>query len=659
MDKELALKKIKVLSATLREHNYNYYMLDNPTIEDYEYDTLMRELRKLEEENPEYAFEDSPSKTVGGAINNSFAEVTHVIQMGSLQDVFSYEEIDDFVNKVCEKVENAEFVVEPKIDGLSVSLEYIDGVFVRGATRGDGFVGEDVTENLRTIDSIPKKIENAPHSLVVRGEVYMPTSSFIAVNENQELLGENPFKNPRNAAAGSLRQKNPSITKTRGLDIFVFNIQAIEGENITGHKQSLDLLKDYGFKVSPSYTVYTNAEDIKAEISRIGDMRGKYPFEIDGAVVKVDNLRDREMLGSTSKTPRWAVAFKYPPEEKETVLLDIEINVGRTGALTPTAVFQPVLLAGTTVSRAVLHNQDFIDEKEIAIGDTIVVRKAGEIIPEVVSAKHDSSREVYKIPSECPICGHTVVRKEGDSAIKCVNKSCPATAVRNLIHFASRDAMDISGLGVAVVEALFDNDIAKTADKLYSLELDTVSSLERMGKRSANNLLKAIEKSKSNGLERLVFALGIDGIGKTGSAILAEHFGSLEGIMGAKAEEITELEGFGEVMAVSVVDFFSDEGNKELVANLIAAGVNTVAEKKSGTTELLLGNTFVITGTLPTLSRNEATELIKQNGGKVSGSVSSKTNYLLAGEEAGSKLDKANKLGVRVISEQELLDMLK
>lgn len=659
MDSIEAKDKIAVLTEAIREHNYHYYVLDNPEIPDFEYDRLMQELRALEAAFPQLAEEDSPTKVVGGAISNTFAPVTHVVQMGSLQDVFSPEEVDAFFTRVVTRVANPVFVVEPKIDGLSVSLEYTNGKFTRGSTRGDGFVGEDVTENLRTISSIPKSLKEPIPYLEVRGEVYMPIESFERVIREQELNGEKLFKNPRNAAAGSLRQKNPRVTAKRGLDIFVFNIQQIQGKEISGHHASLEQLKAWGFRVSPSYNAFTRLEDIKAEIAWIGENRGKFSFDIDGAVVKVDDFTHRETLGATSKFPRWAVAYKYPPEEKETTLLDVEINVGRTGALTPTAIFEPITLAGTTVSRAVLHNQDFIDQKQLAIGDKIIVRKAGDIIPEVVSVScHHPEAAVYQIPMTCPACGQPAVRDLGDAVVKCQNVACPATRMRHLIHFASRDAMDIQGLGVAVVELLTEEGLVSSPADLYQLKVEQIAILERMGEKSAQNLINAIEKSKENDLSKLIFGLGIPNIGKTASGLLVQRFGSMEALMEAKVEEISQIEGFGQIMAKNVYDFFQNDQNRQLIHALKEAGVNMTGARPQSASELFAGKTFVLTGTLPSLTREQASELITQQGGKVSSSVSKKTGYLLAGEDAGSKLTKAQSLGVPILSEQDLLQMI-
>lgn len=648
------------LAQKLREQiNYYselYYEKDDPAISDYEFDKLMHQLIDIEEEYPQLLTPDSPTHRVGGRASNSFEQVEHVVQMGSLQDVFSDEEVVDFDRRVREVVSDPIYVVEPKIDGLSVSLEYRDGVLVRGSTRGDGFVGEDVTENIRTIRSVPLRLKRNIPFVEVRGEVYMPVASFEKVVAQQELKEEKPFKNPRNAAAGSLRQKNPKITAQRGLDIFVFNLQQIEGVQVSGHKESLDLLKELGFQVSPSYLAVDTIEKAIEEIRAIGQRRGEYRFDIDGAVVKVDSLAQREMLGATAKFPKWAVAFKYPPEEKITTLLDVEVKVGRTGALTPTAVFEPIQLAGTTVSRAVLHNQDFIDEKQIAVGDKIIVRKAGDIIPEVVAVAEHCGNPTYQLPEYCPSCHTKVVREEGEAAIYCPNIECPAQLMRNLIHFASRNAMDIDGMGPAVLEGLVNAGWVHSPADLYDLTEEQIASLERMGKKSASNLMNALEKSKQNDLSKVIFALGIPEVGEKTAAELASAFGSMEKLSWATLEQLTALDGFGEVIAQNIVSFFLEERNRVQIERLAKAGVNMESTKvKAGDT--FEGKTFVLTGTLPTLKRNEAKELIESLGGKVSSSVSKKTDYVVAGEEAGSKLTKANELGITILTEEQLLQM--
>jgi len=657
MDK-IPEQKIKELREALEYHSNRYYVLDSPEIEDYEYDKLLHELIDLEERHPEYMDENSPTARVGGKALNTFAPVRHPVQMGSLQDVFTLEDLEAFDVKVRETVECPLYVVEPKIDGLSVSLEYENGRLIRGSTRGDGFVGEDVTANLKTVRAIPLKLPKPLPLLEVRGEVYMPRGSFERLVETQELAGEAPFKNPRNAAAGSLRQKNARVTAGRGLDIFVFNIQRIEGAEITSHKQSLEFLRELGFPVSPGYSAHNEIGGAIREVERIGENRGGLSFDIDGAVIKVDDFAQREELGSTSKFPKWAVAYKYPPEEKETVLRGIEIKVGRTGALTPTAVFEAITLAGTTVTRAVLHNQDFINQKGISIGDTIVVRKAGDIIPEVVSVRvHQPEQPVYQIPGACPSCGTQAVREEGEAALRCPNLECPAQLLRNLIHFASRDAMDIEGLGPAIVRNLVENKLISSPAELYELRAEQLEPLERMGKRSAENLVNAIEASKQKDLGNLIFALGIRGIGQRAAQLLAQRFGDIDTIMRALPEDIESIDGYGGVMARQVHAFFEIEGNRHLISGLRDSGVNMLCAL-APTGDSLAGKTFVLTGTLPTLSRDDAKKWIEDAGGKTSSSVSKKTDYVVAGEQAGSKLTKAQQLGVTILTESELLEML-
>lgn len=658
MDFQTAQQRAQQLREQIEYYSKLYYEQDDPAISDYDFDKLMHELIDIEEAYPELLTPDSPTHRVGGKASNSFAPVEHVVQMGSLQDVFSSEEVEDFDRRVRETVPNPLYVVEPKIDGLSVSLEYRDGLLVRGSTRGDGFVGEDVTENIRTIASVPLRLKEAVPYLEVRGEVYMPVASFEKVVAQQELNEEKPFKNPRNAAAGSLRQKNPKITAQRGLDIFVFNLQQVQGKEILSHKESLDWLKALGFQVSPSYLRVDSIQKAIEEIGQIGQRRGAYSFDIDGAVVKVDDLAQRDLLGATAKFPKWAVAFKYPPEEKVTTLLDVEVKVGRTGALTPTAVFEPIQLAGTTVSRAVLHNQDFIDEKQIAIGDKIVVRKAGDIIPEVVTVAEHCGQPVYHLPEYCPSCHTRVVREEGEAAIYCPNIECPAQLMRNLIHFASRDAMDIDGLGPALLENLVNAGWVHSPADFYELKEEEVAKLDRMGKKSAANLMASLERSKQNDLSRVIFALGIPEVGEKMAALLAQQFGTMEKLSWATLEELTAIDGFGEVVAQNIVSFFLEERNRRQIERLARAGINMESKKvKAGDT--FAGMTFVLTGTLPTLKRSEAKELIESLGGKVSSSVSKKTSYVVAGEEAGSKLDKANELGIPLLSEEQLLQMAK
>ncbi len=660
MDKTAAEKRINELRDLVRYHSRLYYELDTPELDDYEYDLLYHELLDLELEYPEFITADSPTQKVGGAASLKFEPVQHTVQMGSLQDVFSYEELFEFDGRVRSVIDNPEYVVEPKIDGLSVSLEYRNGMFVRGSTRGDGFVGEDVTHNLITIASIPKKIDCPDVSyLELRGEVYISKETFKNLVDAQELAGEKPFKNPRNAAAGSLRQKDPKISAKRGLDIFIFNIQQCEGKTFASHSESLDFVKSLGFPVSVLYNRYSNIHDAVENIKYIGENRENFTFDIDGAVIKVNNLSDREQLGSTAKYPKWAVAFKYPPEEKTTVLLDIEVQVGRTGALTPTAVFEPIQLAGTSVSRAVLHNQDFIDTKNINIGDSIVVRKAGEIIPEVVALAAKGSREgTFKLPEFCPACGTKAVREADEAVLRCPNPNCPAQLLRSLIHFASRDAMDIDGMGPAVLTALVESKMIKSQPDIYTIKAQDIASIERMGEKSAANLISAIEKSKSAGLAKFVYALGIRNIGRKTADLLAEKFGNIDELMAADFDTLCSIDGFGEVMAKSLIDYFSLEESVKSINRFKEYGIDMTAEIREKS-DIFTGYTFVLTGTLPTMTRNEASDLIIANGGKVSSSVSKKTSYVLAGEEAGSKLTKAQSLGINIISEADLLEMLK
>lgn len=651
-------KKIEELRKTLRYHSDRYYNDDAPEIEDYEYDMMMRELKELEEKYPEYDAPDSPTKKVGGVADNSFESVAHSVRMESLQDAFSKDELREFSNRVEDTVSDVNYVVEPKIDGLSVSLEYRDGVFLRGSTRGNGDVGEDVSGNLRVIHNIPLKLNKSIPYIEVRGEVYMPKKSFEKVVDRQIINGEKPFKNPRNAAAGSLRQKDSSVTASRGLDIFVFNIQQIEGVELSSHKESLDFIKELGFNTIPTYKKVDNIEDAIAEIDRIGEARGSLEYDIDGAVIKVDDFSQRDILGSTAKYPKWAIAFKYPPEEKQTKLLDIEIAVGRTGVLTPTAILESVHLAGTTVSRATLHNQDFINEKGIAIGDVVTVRKAGDIIPEVLCVNEHNSNSVFKFPDVCPSCGEKVYRDEDEAAIRCINPECPAQLLRNLIHFCSRDAMDIEGLGPAIIETFVNEGmIAKTYD-IYNLDFNKILSLEGFKETSANNIINSVNNSKNNDLSKLIFALGIRHIGAKAGKLLADYFKDIDLVMNASVDDILQIDGFGKIMAESVVEFFSSDSTKELIEKLKEAGVNMKSTNVVEDTRFS-SMTFVLTGTLPTLKRAEATKIIESFGGKTSSSVSKKTTYVLAGEEAGSKLDKANKLGVQVISEEEFKEMIR
>lgn len=658
MDKEQIKSEYEQLCKQAEQHNFNYYVLDDPTIEDDEYDRLMRRIKEIEAENPEIVSESSPTQHVGGYAINTFEKVTHEVQMGSLQDVFSKGELYEFDERVKKAVGKAVYCVEPKIDGLSVSLEYKDGIFTRGSTRGDGFVGEDITKNLKTIKSIPMVLREKIPFIEVRGEVYMPKADFEKLVRKQLENDEQPAKNPRNAAAGSLRQKDSRVTASRGLDIFVFNLQRIEGRELTCHSESLDYMKSLGFNVIDGYKTFDNIEDAVSRIMEIGENRQSYSYDIDGAVIKVDDFELRNELGSTAKVPKWAVAFKYPPEEKETKLLDIEINVGRTGALTPVAVFEPVWLAGTTVSRAVLHNQDYIDSKDIRIGDIIAVRKAGDIIPEVVrSVSHAENSEPFVIPHICPVCHGKAERAEDEAVIRCVNIDCPAQLLKNIEHFASRPAMNIDGLGEAVVKQLVENRLISTVADLYGLQQQDLEMLPGFAKVSASKLIANIENSKTNSPDRLLFALGIKGIGQKNAQLLMKHFGSIEKLSETSSEEISTVENFGDILANNIFTALHEPHMTELIERLKSYGVNTVYQSDVKS-DKLAGLTFVITGTLPDMTRDEAKTLIEQNGGKCSGSVSKKTSYVLAGEEAGSKLTKAQQLGVTVISQQQLIEMI-
>ena len=657
MELEEARKLAGELAEKIRYHNRKYYEEDAPEIDDAEYDALYRRLEEIEAAFPELVTPDSPTQTVGGRPQSQFSPVVHTVPMESLHDSFSEQELVDFDRRVRAAAGDPVYIVEPKFDGLSVSAEYRDGVFVRGSTRGDGAVGEDITANLRTIRSLPKRLKEPLPFLEVRGEVYMSHRVFRELSAAQELNGEKPFKNPRNAAAGSLRQKDAKITAARRLDIFVFNVQQVDGAQLRFHDQSLRFLKKLGFQVPPFFTPCKTIREAVEEVRRIGDIRGTFDYSIDGAVIKVNSFAQRRMLGSTAKFPKWAEAFKYPPEERQTRLLRIELNVGRTGALTPIGVFEPVSLAGTTVSRATLHNEDFIRDKGIRVGDTVILRKAGEIIPEVVSVvSHARDAEPFRMPKTCPSCGAPVVREEGGAAVRCTNPECPAQLLRHLIHFCSRDAMDIDGFGPAVLQQLISAKLVASPADLFSLTVPQLAGLERLGQKSAENRVRALEKAKGNDLYRLVYALGIPHIGLKAARLLAARFGSMDAIFRAEEGEIASIDGFGEIMAQSVRRFFDLPNTAHLVGRLRDAGVNMQASKAAGDARLA-GKTFVLTGTLPTLTRAQATEIIEKHGGKVSGSVSKKTDFVLAGEDAGSKLEKANRLGIRVISEEELNEL--
>lgn len=653
-----AAARAKELRETLTRHGYLYYVLDAPEIADYEYDFMLRELEELETAHPELVTPDSPTQRIGGQALAQFAPVRHTVPMESLQDVFSEEEVRAF----CERMEKAlpggaRYSVEPKIDGLSVSLEYENGLFIRGSTRGDGQTGEDITQNLRTVRSIPLRLARPLPLLEVRGEVFMPLRRFERLVHEQEEREEKPFKNPRNAAAGSLRQKDPKITDARGLDIFIFNIQRIEGEAVDSQTGGYALLKELGFK-TVAHTLCGTADEVTARIRAIGESRGALPYGIDGAVAKLDSLPDRQLLGSTAKFPRWAVAFKFPPEEKRTTLLSVDVQVGRTGALTPTAVLAPVTLAGTTVARASLHNADFIAEKDIRVGDTVVVRKAGDIIPEIVAVAAHGCGQPYRMPAVCPSCGAPVAREEGEAVLRCQNPECPAQLLRHLVHFASRDAMDIEGLGPALAEALAGAGLVKSIADVYDLSVEPVAALERMGQKSAENLLAAIEKSKSAGLARLLFALGIRQVGQKAAALLAARFGDIARLRAATSEDLTAIDEIGGIIAENVVRFFALDDTARLIERLQAAGVRLTAAEAQAAGTRFAGLTFVLTGTLPHLTREQAKAAVEAQGGRVTNSVSKKTSYVLAGEDAGAKLTKAQALGVPVIDEATLQNML-
>ncbi|MGN0979497.1 MAG: NAD-dependent DNA ligase LigA [Candidatus Avoscillospira sp.] len=652
-------QEIEQLTRELERHNHLYYVLDRPEIADYEYDRMLRRLEELEAQYPEYASPLSPTKRVGGEALRQFEKVRHEVPLESLQDVFSFDELREFDARVREQVEDLEYTVEPKVDGLSVALEYVDGRFIRGATRGDGLVGENVTENLKTIRSIPLVLEGAPKRLIVRGEVFMPRAVFEALNAQREARGEALFANPRNAAAGSLRQLDPKIAAARQLDILVFNLQLAEGVEFGTHSETLDFLRSLRFKVIP-YELCRDMDAAETYVRRIDEGRYELSYDIDGAVIKVNRLQDRRLLGSTAKFPRWAAAFKYPPEIKPTVVQDILVQVGRTGVLTPKAVVAPVRLAGTTVTNATLHNQDFITEKDIRIGDTVLIRKAGEIIPEILEvdfSKRPADAAPYYLPETCPVCGAPVRRDEDGAAIRCTGAECPAQLARNLTHFVSREAMDIDGLGSAIIEQLISAGLVHTAADLYSLDREQVEQLDRMGKQSTDNLLRAIEASKENDLSRLLNAFGIRQVGTKAAKVLARTFGSLDALMAATVEELTAVPDIGAITAENLTEWFADSQSKDLIERLRQAGVNFESHEQVQDTRFA-GKTFVLTGALSLFTRDEATAKIEAFGGKAASSVSKKTTYVVAGENAGSKLKKANELGIPVLSEQEFLDML-
>lgn len=654
-------ERIKELKDKLNHHNYMYYVLDRPEISDYEYDMMMRELIKLEEEHPEFKTPDSPTQRIGGEPIKEFEPFTHVVVMQSLANAFTEGELRDFDRRVRSSVGDVEYVVELKIDGLSVELIYENGIFTIGSTRGDGFVGENVTNNLKTIKSIPLRLKDNLN-LIVRGEVFMPRASFEKLNEERELNGESLFANPRNAAAGSLRQLNPKITAKRDLDIFVFNLQRIEGVELKTHVEALEFLKEQGFKVSPHLKKCKNIDEVIEDINYIRTIRDSLPYDTDGAVVKVNDLEKREILGSTVKDPRWAIAFKYPAERQKTKVKDIIVQVGRTGALTPTAILEPVKIAGSIVSRATLHNEDYIKEKDIRIGDTVIIQKAGEVIPEVVSVVVEDRKgheKYFNMPDTCPECGATTVRLPGEAVTRCTGLNCPAKLKRGIIHFASKDAMDIDGLGPAVIGQLLDNHLIHNIADLYYLKYDDLIKLDRMGDKSVKNLLNAIEESKGRDLDRVIFGLGIDLIGSKAASILANHFKTMDSLEEATFDELTDIEEVGPKMADSIIAFFKEKQNREILDKLKKAGVNMVKKESENTSNIFDGLTFVLTGTLSNYTRDEAKKLIEERGGKVTGSVSKKTNYVVAGTDPGSKLSKAQQLGVKVIDEKEFENMLK
>ena len=652
-------EEMKQLRQTLNAHGYRYYVLDDPTISDYEYDHMLRRLEDLEREHPEEITPDSPTQRVGGPALKEFQQVEHPVPLESLQDVFDGDEVCDFLARVAETVPNAVYSVEPKVDGLSVALEYRDGVFVRGATRGDGRVGEDVTENLRTIRSIPMTLPEKLPRLIVRGEVYMSRAVFEELNAQREIDGQPLMANPRNAAAGSLRQLDPKIAASRKLDIAIFNLQLAEGKTFTTHAETMEYLTAQHFKVIPN-RCFSAAEDLLAEIDRLNDHRMEYPYDMDGAVIKLNDLALREKLGSTAKCPKWAIAYKYPPEQKPSELVDIVVQVGRTGVLTPKAVLKPVRLAGTTVTNATLHNQDYITQKDIRIGDTVIVQKAGEIIPEIVEVVRDKRPEgtiPYLLPAVCPVCGAPVSRDPDGAAVRCTGAECPAQLLRNLTHFASRSAMDIDGLGPAVMSQLVDSGLVSTAADLYDLKADAIAKLDRMGDKSADNAVKAIAKSKENDLWRLIFALGIRQVGEKAAKVLAQHFGTLDMLAAATQEELTAINDVGPITAAYIRSWMDNPQSQDLMARLKAAGVNCECKEKQ-LDNRFAGMTFVLTGALERFTREEAGEMVEKRGGKAASSVSKKTTYVVAGPGAGSKLRKAQELNIPVLSEEEFLDML-
>ena len=665
MNKEQAKKRIEELRNLVEYHAKKYYDDDKPEISDFEYDMLMVELRNLEKENPEFQSEESLTQKVGGHVKEGFAKVTHEVPLQSLQDVFSISEVKDFIEKIEQKakensIENVKYVVETKIDGLSAALEYKQGIFIRGATRGNGLVGEDVTENLKTVKTIPQTLKDKI-DITVRGEVFIAKDEFEKMNQEREENEEELFANARNAAAGSLRQLDSKISAKRPLDIYIFNVQKIEGKEFNSHYEELEYLEKLGFNVNPVRIYCNNMDEIEKAIGKIGEDRENLSFGIDGAVVKVDDLKFREILGTTVKTPRWAVAYKYPPEKKETILKDIICQVGRTGVITPMAILEPVKVAGSTISKTTLHNEDFIKEKELKIGDTVVIQKAGDVIPEIVEVKKEkrTGKEIdFEMPKVCPVCGAQAVRVEGEAAIRCTGIECPAKLFRNLVHFVSREAMNIDGLGENIISQLLERKLIQNIADIYTLKLEDIASLKKNGKKFAKNLIDSINNSKENDLYRLITALGIRHVGSKASKILARKYKTIDNLSNASSEELSEINDIGAVMANSIREFFLSEQTMDLINKLKASGVNTSSLEENSKDNRFEGKTFVLTGSLENYTRKEAEDIIEKFGGKTSGSVSKKTDYVLAGEDAGSKLTKAQNLGVTVITEEEFGKMI-
>lgn len=658
-DEKVRYEELKKL---INYHANKYYNDDEPEISDFEYDMLMMELKNLEKAHPEYITSDSPTQVIvaNGKLDEHFAEVTHEVPLQSLQDVFDTGDVSAFCERI-ERIADTEYVVETKIDGLSVSLEYEKGIFKRGATRGNGLVGEDVTLNLNEIKNIPKKLKDEI-DIIVRGEVFMPHESFFKLNEEREINSEKLFANPRNAAAGSLRQLDPSITRNRNLDIFIFNVQKSDSVKFTSHYDSLEFLKEQGFNVNPIVIKAKNKDEVLKAIDSIGEMRGTLSFDIDGAVVKVDDLAKREVIGVTTKTPKWAVAYKYPPEKKETKVLDIIIQVGRTGALTPLAILDPVRVAGSVISKTTLHNEDFIKEKDIRIGDSVLIQKAGDVIPEiseVLKEKRTGNEKVFEFPRVCPVCGSLAVREDDEAIVRCTGIECPAMLYRSLIHFCTRNAMDIDGMGPAIIEQLLDKKMISNIADIYNLKAEDLASLDKLGDKSAQKLIDAISKSKQNSLEKLINAFGIRHIGEKTAKMLVKHFNSIDDFLNASVEDFANVDEVGEIMAESLKSFFANPQTIDLIKKLKLANVNMQVIKDENIDDRFLGKTFVLTGTLTNFTRDDASAIIEKFGGKTSGSVSKKTSYVLAGEEAGSKLTKAESLGVTIISEEEFMQMIK